>query len=465
MSFSITGLSGSGLDTTQIVNDLMNIERLPLNNLETKKSNLQAEQGVFRAINTKLSALQTLASDLQYEATYSTNKATVSNSSVLSTTATGSAQKASYSLEVTQLAKAHSISISGTELLKNLELDTEELFDINGFKLTELQRKDVLDEADDAAKLKKLASIINDNQAAIGATASVIDISGNGNYAFTLTATSTGVDNQINVTHNGVSIFDLAAEGTVKEAQAAQDAKFKFNGVELTRSTNQFSDVVEGVTLNLQSTGSTTVTVGRDVDAIASQVEKFVAAYNDLISVVKTNLAKSEDEDVINPLQGDSLLKSIQNSLYNTFTGIVKSDNNYVGFMEEIGLSIDKGAKSRKDMTGQITFDKAAFTNALTSNPEKVTGVFTNRMTEMASTIFNQYTSSVKGIMSMKITGYDSEIKMVDDRLANMERSLQMKEARLNLQFNNMETLLASLNSEKDWLTSQFDSLLNANKK
>src|SRR5690606_36876114 len=91
-------------------------------------------------------------------------------------------------------------------------------------------------------------------------------------------------------------------------------------------------------------------------------------AYNDLIKSVRTNLAKPEDvSQTVNPLQGDSVLKDINSRLYDIFNQFTSA-----GFMEEIGLSIDKGAKTASAMTGEITFDKAAFTSALTSNPTKV---------------------------------------------------------------------------------------------
>jgi len=53
----------------------------------------------------------------------------------------------------------------------------------------------------------------------------------------------------------------------------------------------------------------------------------------------------------------------------------------------------------------------------------------------------------------------------VDERMATMERKLELKETRLKMQFSNMEVMLTSLKNEQNWLKSQFESLLNSNKK
>jgi flagellar hook-associated protein 2 len=132
--------------------------------------------------------------------------------------------------------------------------------------------------------------------------------------------------------------------------------------------------------------------------------------------------------------------------------------------MEEIGLSIDKGVKAGSQMTGKISFDKTAFEKALSNNPDKVTSVFNKQMEGMGAKI-GDYTSSTRGVLSMRVTGYDAEIKLVDERMVNMERKLEMQETRLKAQFSNMEVMMSSLKNQQEWLTSQFDSLISSAKK
>lgn len=450
MAFSITGLSGSGLDTTKMISDLMAVERIPYTNLTTKKSNLQSEQAVFRQLNTKLNALQNLARDLQYSSAYNKNTAKFSSSGVASATVGETAIKGSYNIEVLELAQHKVTGISG---IKGSDTDlVNASFTING---KTINIADLGNFSSNADALKALVAKINSDSTEYGGKATLVDITGNGEYTLNINAVKGG-DQAID--------FTLGSKSS-SVVQSATDAKLKIDGIEVTRSSNDISDLIDGVTLNLSSKGSTTLSVERDTSAITSSVESFVNAYNDLMELINTNLAKPDSDDAINPLQGDSVLKSLKDDLYSLFTGIVYEDNQYVGFMEELGLSVDKYNGPGTQLTGKIAFDKTAFANALAEDPNKVTSVFTDRIGQMWERLSGTYTSSTQGIIAMKISGYDSEIKVVDERLEAMERSLQMKEARLKQQFNNMEIMLKSLNSTSDWLKSQFDSLANANKK
>jgi len=449
MAFSITGLSGSGLDTTQIVSDLMDVERIPYTNLTTKKTNLQSEQAVFRQLNTKLSNLQNLARDLQYSSAYDKNTAKFSSSGTATATVGEAAIKGSYNIEVLELAKHEITGVSG---IKGSDVDLKNAEFKIGSKTIKIA--DLGTFSTNADALKALVTKINSNPTEYGGKATLVDVSGNGEYRLNINAVKGG-DQDID--------FTLGAN-TSTSVQAASDAKLKIDGIEVTRSTNEINDLIDGVTLNLTSKGTTTLSVERDTDAITSSVESFVNAYNDLMDLINTNLAKPESDDSINPLQGDTTLKSLKDDLYSLFTGIVTEGNQFVGFMEELGLSVDKYAGSGTKLTGKIAFDKTAFANALSEDPTKVTSVFTDRIGQMWERLSGTYTSSTQGIIAMKISGYDSEIKVVDERLEAMERSLQMKEARLKQQFNTMEIMLNSLNSTSDWLKSQFDTLTNSNK-
>lgn len=450
MAFSITGLSGSGLDTTQIVSDLLAVERIPYTNLTTKKTNLQSEQAVFRQLNTKLSNLQNLARELQYSSAYNKNTAKFSASGVAAATVEEAAIKGSYNIEVLELAQYKVTGVSG---VKGSDKDLiNAAFTING---KTINIADLGTFSSNADALKALVTKINSNPTEYGGKATLVDITGSGDYTFNINAVKGGVQ---------PIEFQIGSRSS-SLVQGPTDAKLKIDGIEVTRSSNEVSDLIDGVTLNLSSKGTTTLSVERDVSAITTSVESFVNAYNDMMELINTNLAKPDSDDAINPLQGDSILKSLKNDLYNLFTGIVFKGDQYVGFMEELGLSVDKYAGTGTKLTGKIAFDKTAFANALSENPDKVTSVFTDRIGQMWERLSGTYTSSTQGIIAMKISGYDSEIKVVDERLEAMERSLQMKEARLKQQFSTMEIMLNSLNSTSDWLKSQFDSLVNSNKK
>jgi len=455
MSFSIPGLA-SGLKTVEIINDLMDIERIPYKNLETKKSNLENQQAVFRQLNTKLTLFQVAASEMRYQSAYNKNTSSLSASGILGATTGDAAIKGSYEIEVISLAKNGAVAFEGVSG-KAASLNGQ-TFTINGKEIT----VDSLGEfKDNKTALEAIVSKINGNSTAYGGRANLVDMDGKGTYA--LSITSTNSKDPVSLTVTGASTI-----GTVK-SYAGQDAELVVNGMTVTRSTNEVKGAIEGVTLNLTATGKTTLTVGKDNAAITESAEKFVNAYNDLMELINKNLAKPEDKNTTNPLQSDSVLKSLKDKLYGLFTevmpaSVVNDGTGRAGMMEQIGFSIDKNAGSGSQMTGKIAFDKAAFASALSENADRVANMFINRTDAIWTTMNSSFAGTSRGIIASKITGYDSQIKTVDERLEIMERSLMVKEARLNQQFNNMEVMLSSLNNTKDWLTSQFDTLSNSKK-
>ncbi|GIQ62832.1 hypothetical protein PACILC2_14000 [Paenibacillus cisolokensis] len=163
----------------------------------------------------------------------------------------------------------------------------------------------------------------------------------------------------------------------------------------------------------------------------------------------------------MNPLQGDSVLKTISNELYNLFTSATNLTDGYK-MMAEIGLEIDKGITKGSMMTGTITFDKEKFKEAFSKDPNAVIDLFKhneNGIMRGLDAKLKEWTSSVNGLITSKIKGYDSEIDMLDDRMEAMDNRLQMKYEQLKKQFTAMEVALSGLKSQQSWLTSQLASL------
>ncbi|MCR8660507.1 flagellar filament capping protein FliD [Paenibacillus endoradicis] len=459
MGISITGLS-SNLDTAQMVKDLMAIEKIPYTNLTTKKTNLQSEQTIFRTINTKLNALETAANALRYSGDFNVYKASSSDATILKATASTNAATGSYNINVDKLATSASASIKGISGAGSDWATSLTGLSIGGKTIDLSAAFDGVTLTNNKEALTALTNYINKNSGTLNVKAELVKTDDSDNYAFSITSTTTGKQTSFDMNVSGVTI-DTAN----KKVSLGQNAEFTMNGVSVTRSSNTFDDLISGVSVTLTKKGESTLDVKQDTASITSKIDAFVTAYNDLLVLVKDNLAKPTTEGKMNPLQGDTLLKSISSQMYNMFTATVNS-NSSLKSMADIGLTIDKGITTASGMTGKITFDKEKFATALESNSSEVSKLFSNGdeankgiALNIANTIRSNYTSTVTGILNVKITGYDSEIKMVDDRLSAMDTKLEMREARIKLQFSNMETMLSSLKNEQNWLTSQFEAL------
>lgn len=477
MSFSISGLV-SGLDTAQIISDLMKLERIPYTRLETRKSHLTSEQTIFRTINTKMSALQNAISDLKLPSTYKLSSAKSSDETVAKVTASEGASTGSFNLDVEQTAKSHTIKsaniASNGTTLRN-QLFTIDLDGTANDLTIDTSNMANAAEATDGEILEYIKNQINLSKTNL--TASVVTVDDAGNKVLMLSSKLTGETNkivsgtaaegsgQIGLSGGGFDALGLAdsAAITANTTQAAQNAKFTLNGVSIEKASNTVTDVISGVTIQLLKgdNSKAAINVDFDGDKVAAKVEAFVKAYNDIVSLVRDNLAKPADKTKMNPLQGDALLKEINDQLYTMFTDVSGSEAGFK-MMSELGLEIDKGITKASLMTGRITFDKEVFKSKLNENAAAVSDLFRKAETGVMSKLDNQmkvWTSSVDGLLTAKIKGYDAEIKVVDDRMIAMDQRLLMKEQQLKSQFTAMEVALSTLKNEQQWLSNQLAAL------
>ena len=480
MGISITGLS-SGLDTASIVESLMQIERQPYNRLSTQKTNLQSEQAVFRAINTKLNTLSNAVSDLMLNSSFNILSASSSDESVVKLTAGEAATTGTFNVNVTQVAQSHSIKsgiidANGTTLLgKTLTIDR----DGTANDIT-IDTSGLAAGTKDRDVLEYIKNQINSKNT--GLTASIVSVSDT-QKVLVLTSKETGENNKMVLGSAAAGTGQIGLGGTALDASAlnitdvsdnganttqkAQDAILSVNGITVTRSTNKITDVISGTTIEVQKAGSSTIKIATDADKVAGKIQAFVNAYNDVITTVRNNLAKPADSGKMNPLQGDSLLKDIDNKLYNIFNSLTASSPGFQS-MAQIGLEIDKGVTKASLMTFTITFDKEQFKQKFTEDPQAVINLFKmddtspdNRdgIMRIMNQQIKEWTNSVDGTLTSKIKGYDAEISTIDDRMTALNDRLIMKEEQLKKQFSAMEVALSQLKSQQSWLSSQLASL------
>lgn len=110
-NFSIDGLA-TGLNTTQIISQLMSIERGPERIMQAKVSAFDAQAAAWKAIAAKLGALGTATADLVTPTRLNLLSATSSSASVTATAST-SASPGSLTFRVAALATAHQVVSAG----------------------------------------------------------------------------------------------------------------------------------------------------------------------------------------------------------------------------------------------------------------------------------------------------------------------------------------------------------------
>lgn len=113
MSFALDGLA-SGLGTTDLINQLIQLERRPQQRLMAKKSAAEKVISTLQGLNSKLAALRDTAASVATATRWEGKKATSSSDAIVTASATNAALAGSFSFSVTTLAKAGGLASAGT---------------------------------------------------------------------------------------------------------------------------------------------------------------------------------------------------------------------------------------------------------------------------------------------------------------------------------------------------------------
>jgi flagellar hook-associated protein 2 len=274
------------------------------------------------------------------------------------------------------------------------------------------------------------------------------------------------------------------------ELQTAQDAEFKLDGLTITRGSNTFTDVIDGVTIALEDEGTSKLSIGYDTSFAQTTIENFIERYNAAIELVheKMNFKKDysikgftaeekeekseeeiqEREDAMRQqiLSGDPMLQRIYGSLRGmAFMNVNGVEN---GFSSLFSMGISTGAVgSSREMTqmGKLQIsDTEKFADALKNNLGDIRNLFANDSEEASETgIARRIRTTLQGFtssngsltqkagrpgVSVSSSMLDREIATLGLNILEKNRSLLKYQETLLLQFQGMEDSLAKLQNQ-----------------
>jgi flagellar hook-associated protein 2 len=437
MALAVDGLS-SNLDTTALINSLMQLEAIPQNLLKNRVSGTQSAISALQQLNAKIASLATLAQDTAKPAALDLFTAKTDSGGV-TTTITSGASAASLSFVVDKVAKTQ---VTVTDALTAWP-DTA---------ITITGPKGAVEITAASTSLDDLVTAINSAGAGVSALKVAAGTNGAGDpqYRLQLTSGTSGLA-------GGFSVSGTAVATT--EVTAAQDARIKLwagTAAEqsITSSTNSFSNVLPGVgvTVSTASADPVKLTVARDLDMSSKVGAGFVSALNEAFAIISTKSVVTtstgpDGKPRMNggPFTGDSTVRRINQSLISAASMPVDGRS-----PSEIGISVTK--------TGVLEFNAEKFKAALTENPEKVASVMQELATRVGAAA-TQASDKFDGLLTSKITGQESLVKNMNTQISEWDGRLTSRRASLERTFVAMEVRLSAINSQSAWLTTQLSSL------
>jgi len=459
--------SGSGLDLSGLLTQLMTAEQIPLTALQKKEASYQANISAFGTLSSALSSLQSAASSLIPTSgttaanMYQTYSASVADSTIASATAKSGAVAGSYSLEVSSLAQSQRLvtpAYSGGSASTAIDTGTLkiELGSLSGSTFTADSTRTLSITVDSSnATLGGLRDAINAAKGGVSATI----VNGSSGAQLVLTSTSTGTANVMRL--SGLNNFDYDPEtdagtltqNTASGGQAAADAAFTLNGIAGTSSTNTVSNMLDGVTLTLlkkTSGTATTLTVSKETSsALSSALNSFVKSYNDAFSTISSLGAYDSKTKTAGQLQGNSALRSVQTQLRNLVFNTTSGNTSTIQRLSDIGVSFAKD--------GTLSLDSTKLQKAVSKDFDSVANLVSN-----VGTAFKKGVDGMVGTTGTVTAATDSlnrMIKMTQAQEQTLSDRLTTIEARYRSQFTSLDTLIAGMKQTSNYLTQQLANL------
>ncbi|GAA7184478.1 flagellar filament capping protein FliD [Helicobacter pylori] len=246
-----------------------------------------------------------------------------------------------------------------------------------------------------------------------------------------------------------------------KNLQKASDSEFTYNGVSITRPTNEVNDVINGVNITLEQTTEpnkpTIISVSRDNQAIIDSLKEFVKAYNELIPKLDEDTRYDADTKIAGIFNGVGDIRTIRSSLNNVFSYSVHTDNGVESLMK-YGLSLDD--------KGVMSLDEAKLSSALNSNPKATQDFFYGSDSkDMGGREIHQegIFSKFNQVIANLIDGGNAKLKIYEDSLDRDAKSLtkdkENAQELLKTRYNIMAERFAAYDSQISKANQKFNSV------
>lgn len=502
---SFSGLA-SGLDTSAIISQLVALERIPIQMLEGQKAAKQTKLDKLDDFAELVKSLQTAAETVSTSDDFYAWTVNNSDEKVATITATGGAASGSHSLEALSLASVDrwafdAVSDPDVDLAS---ADGQQLvFDIDSTSYS-------LTVSASSSSLNNIAKAIEDMAGDV-VTADVVNTGTESNpqYRLVLASKESGEDNRItsivtDIPGLGITYSAPDANGDPTSSSnltVGANAQAMIDGLLYERASNDFSDVYDGIEINLLSTTETDspiiFSINADKEGIRDNVTEFLDAYNKVVEFINMQskfTASDEDGEAgeSGALFGDSILTSVRTNvnraLFDIDPDVVAADTLGFSTLSLIGISADND--------GKLTLDSTIFDEKLSDNLDLLADLFIDTdgfdnggaepntdeffqdqtadsglAASLAREIERMFGSfqgpidpdtgdriQVDALFDLKEDTIRIQMDRISDQVEAMERRLDSFEKNLIMRYARLETVMAGLNAQGAALNSIFSS-------
>ncbi|MGU3471496.1 flagellar filament capping protein FliD [Paenibacillus sp. D51F] len=490
MTIRISG--SSGIDVDSIVKQLMTAKRVPLDNLNQSKQQVQWQRDSILELNSKIVDFKT-----NKLGKYGISAALNSQKAVL----TG--DTASVKAEATAMANGVKMEVTVEKLATKATIQTEGL---NKDAMKSITSQSTLAQvlaANNGGSVDEYQIKINDLEQ--------LEFDGNTSISSMLTKINSAASSNIKASFDestGKLIIESKMYGktskvddtgsiftvfgkvdTSNSAIEGKDATVVINGQSMTKSSNTF--VVNGVQLTLlaqtAAEASTTVSTEVNADNALATIKSLISDYNDLLDTFNTKVKEAKYRDFL-PLtdaQKESMKEDeIKKWEEKAKSGLLRNDESLsfaIASMRSI-LSSQMGELSKMGITagqyyenGKIYIDDEKLKQAIQNDPQKVMELFQGpngkpedgiigKLKGVMDTVLDKFVQKAgtsKFTTSLNVTlkedsAIGKQLKDYTTRISDLNSKMSAWENQYYKQFSAMEQAMNSYNAQSSSLANYF---------
>ncbi|MET3682973.1 flagellar hook-associated protein 2 [Alkalibacillus flavidus] len=503
----MTGFA-SGMNIESMVNQLMQAERQPLQQMKQDQLWLTQQRDAYREVNSKMSEFENMFLDMKLSSTYQGTKSE-SSSDAVSVSSSSDAGETNFQIDVQSLA---SKAIRKTDLA-----DGEQLFGDN-FDPTssfEDQVNVTQNQIDFTYHNENGPQNVSVDLTQMEAGYSLNDVfdeietqsDGNVRGFYDETADEVFLERAESGNFNeGGAEIQFAAGSFLDEMfkmnpddateHGGTNASFTYNGVDMESTSNSYE--LNGATLQFNQTTDTpaTISIEKDIDGAVKDITNFVDKYNELIGFMNekvneprnrdypplTESQKSEMSDreielweersKSGELRGDTIVRGAVSDMRTSWYEEVNNPDSDYNSIFEVGITTVSALDVGPNDQGKLEVDEEKLREALENDSEGVYKLFSNDTEDNSRGLLNRVEDSLEGTMDRiteragRVTDTDFEYTMgqelisMTERVSDFERRMQQTEQRYWDQFTRMEQAIQKMNAQSQQMQQQLGGMM-----
>ncbi|SMF55338.1 flagellar filament capping protein FliD [Pseudobacteriovorax antillogorgiicola] len=441
----------TGLFDPNIVKQLIEVEKLPIDAAKRRRETIVAEKDEFAQVRDLVNGLDTTLNSLKNRTDFYKLKVESSHPDIIDGLVEGVALTGTYEFEVRGLAKAEKELAYGFP-------DKNETPVGFGFMLIEREDMDDFEVIiEPGSTLQDVATQINDAEA--GVKAMVINTKYKPDpYRLLVVSEQSGNEAKVKIDEDTTFL-------EFKEQVRGRNLDVLFEDVPVTDEDNNLEELVDNVVFNVKRAEPGTrvqVNIVHDIEKTLESIVGFIEKYNELATFINDQYIIDADTNKAGILAGDSSTRTVMRRVQSAVGGSVSTGGKW-NTLSQIGITTDP-------KTGRLDMNEAKVKQSLAEDYDSVADLFIQQRGSLG--VAARMAEAIKGlrdpqggVLKTKLRTMDAIIANQDKEIELKERALEKKTESIKRRFTALEGQLSGLKAQGDFLAQRFGQQDKGDKK